>query len=140
LRQTTLRAERLRHLEDDRRPADICRQLGVGEATYGTMAFFVARQVRTIGVRMALGASPSAVMGSVLWDALRRVALGVVIGWAGAWAASKALESFVFGIRPTDPTVYVAVGGFIGLVGFAAALVPALRAARVDPLTALRHE
>jgi hypothetical protein len=107
---------------------------------YGTMAFFVAKQVRTIGVRMALGASPSVVMGSVLRDALQRVALGVVVGWAGAWAASNALESFVFGIRPTDPTVYIAVGGFLALVGFAAALVPALRAARLDPLTALRHE
>jgi predicted permease len=107
---------------------------------YGTMAFFVAQQVRAIGLRMALGASPSVVMGSVVRGALQRVALGVVIGWAGAWAASSALESFVFGIRSTDPTVYVAVGGFLALVGFAAALVPALRASRLDPLAALRVE
>ncbi len=107
---------------------------------YGTMAFFVAQQVRAIGLRMALGASPSDVRRSVLRDALERVALGVGIGLAGAWAASAALEAFVFGIRPTDPAVYLGVGGFLAAVGFAAALVPALRAARLDPLTALRHE
>jgi putative ABC transport system permease protein len=107
---------------------------------YGTMAFFVAQQVRGIGVRMALGASPARVLRSVLEGALRRVALGVAIGWAAAWAASSTLESFVFGVRPTDRGVYLAVGGFLAVVGLAAAFVPAVRAARVDPNAALRHE
>jgi predicted permease len=107
---------------------------------YGTTAFFVARQVRAIGLRMALGASPRDVMRSVLRDALRLVVLGVGVGLAGAWAVSNAFTSFVFGVRPADPMVYLAVGGFIAVVGFAAALVPALRAARLDPLTALRQE
>jgi putative ABC transport system permease protein len=107
---------------------------------YGTMAFLVAQQVRAIGLRMALGATPSDVTRSVLWNALQRVGLGVGIGLAGALAVSKVFASFIFGIRPTDPTVYVAVGGFLAVVGFAAALVPALRAARLDPLVALRHE
>jgi predicted permease len=107
---------------------------------YGTMEFVVAQQVRSIGLRMALGASTSHVMRSVLRDAMRRVMLGTVIGLAGAWLVSKAFASFVFGIRPTEPAVYIAVGGLLALVGLAAALVPALHAARLDPLALLRHE
>jgi putative ABC transport system permease protein len=107
---------------------------------YGTMAFFVAQQARGIGLRMALGASPALMRRSVLQGATGRVALGVAIGWAAAWATSSAVQSFVFGIRPTDSGVYLAVGGFLALVGLAAAFVPAVRAARVDPLAALRCE
>lgn len=107
---------------------------------YGTMAFVVAQQVRAIGLRMALGASPSRVMRSVVWDALRRVGLGTGIGIATAWALSSALSSFVFGIRPTEPMVYVAVGSLLALVGIVAALVPALRASRLDPVTVMRDE
>lgn len=107
---------------------------------YGTMAFFVAQQIRAIGLRMALGAAPARVMRTVLWDALRRVALGVAIGLGLSWAASSAFSSFVFGIRPNDPKVYLAVAGILVLVGFLAALVPALRASRLDPLASLRHE
>ena len=107
---------------------------------YGTMAFFVARQVRAIGLRMALGASSSRVMRSVLGAAVGRVALGTAIGLAGAWAVSNALTSYVFGIQPTDVRVYTGVGLLITVIGFSAALMPALRAARLDPLTALREE
>ncbi len=115
--------------------------VGLGAlGVYGTMAFFVARQVRSIGIRMALGASPPAIMRSVLRDALRRVVLGVTLGLAASWALSNALASFVFGVGATDPAVYAAVAGLLGIVGFAAAFVPALRAARLDPLVALRHE
>ena len=106
---------------------------------YGTTSFVVAQQIPAIGLRMTLGASPTRVLRSVLREALRDVALGVGIGLAGAWALSGALESFVFGIRATDPIVYAAVGGFLAVVGTAAAFVPAMRAARLDPLTALRR-
>lgn len=107
---------------------------------YGTMAFFVAQQVRAIGLRMALGATPSRVMRAVLRDAAWRVLAGVAIGLAGAWAISNAFASFVYGVTTTEPRVYVMVAGLIAAVSLAAAVAPALRAARVDPLVALRTE
>jgi ABC-type antimicrobial peptide transport system permease subunit len=107
---------------------------------YGTMAFFVAAEVRAIGLRMALGASPGRVMRGVLRDAGWRVAAGIVIGLGVAWAVSGAFASLVFGVTTTSPAVYAGVAAAIGVVGGLAALVPALRAARLDPLVALRTE
>lgn len=107
---------------------------------YGTMAFVVAQQVRAIGLRMALGASTSHVMRTVLLDAVRHVATGIAIGLAGAWAVSGVFASLVFGVTTTEVGVYLAVAGLVALVSLAAAFVPAIRAARVDPLIALRSE
>jgi putative ABC transport system permease protein len=89
---------------------------------------------------MALGATPTVVLRSVLWKTLRLVALGMAIGLVCAWLSSGALSSFVFGIQASDPMVYLADGAFLGVVGLFAALVPALRASRLDPLVALRRE
>ena len=107
---------------------------------YGVMAHAVSQRSREIGLRVALGASPADVKRSVLKDALRRVALGVAIGLLVAWAGSSLFAAFVFGIRPTDPVVYGAVALLLAGVGLAAALVPARRAARLDPLVAMRHD
>jgi putative ABC transport system permease protein len=107
---------------------------------YGTMAFVVAQHVRSIGIRMALGASARSVCKLILGDALRKVTLGTSIGLIGAWTVSSLLRSFVFEIRPSNPAVYCAVAAFLALVGIIAALVPALRATRVDPLKVLRHQ
>jgi predicted permease len=107
---------------------------------YGTMAFLVAQRVREIGVRMALGASPTRVMRTVIRDASWCVLLGLVIGLAAARAVSSLFTSLVFGVTPTSPSIYIGVAALLVLVGIVAALVPARRAARLDPLVALRTE
>jgi hypothetical protein len=113
--------------------------LGIA-GVYGTIQFLVTRKVRDIGLRLALGASPSRIMRSVLSLALRRVALGTLLGLTVAWGISGAFHSLVFGITPTDPGTYLQVAGLIALAGAVAALLPALRAARLDPVDALRRE
>jgi predicted permease len=107
---------------------------------YGTMEFLVTRQAREIGVRLALGASRVRIMRSVLGRALRKVTIGLALGLIGARMTSNAFVSFVFGIRPSDPFIYAEVASFIAFVGIATALVPALRAASLDPNEALRSE
>jgi predicted permease len=107
---------------------------------YGTMAFLVAQRVREIGVRVALGATPSRVMRTVIRDASWCVLLGLVVGLASARAVSSLFTSLVFGVTPTSPSIYIGVAALLVIVGIAAALVPARRAARLDPLVALRTE
>lgn len=107
---------------------------------YGTIQFLVTRKVRDIGLRLALGASRMRIMRSILSIALRRVALGTLLGLTAAWGISGAFRSLVFGITPTDPGTYLQVAGIIALAGAGAALLPALRAARLDPVDALRRE
>ncbi len=107
---------------------------------FGTMAFVVAQQTRAIGLRTALGASQTRVMRDVFGAALRRVAIGTAIGLAAAWLASGLFVSFVFGIEPTAPSVYVGVAVFLMLIALLAAWIPARRAATVDPVVALRAE
>jgi predicted permease len=111
-----------------------------GIGVFGTMAFVVAQQVPAIGLRMTLGATPQAILASVLATALRRIVVGVALGFFAAWKLAGAATAFVFEIRPTEPLVFIAVAGFLTIVGVAAALVPALRAARVDPLVTIRQE
>ncbi len=107
---------------------------------YGVMAFVVAQQVRVIGLHIALGASPRRVVGAVIGKAARYVALGVVLGLSGARAISGFFSSLVFGVTTTDARVYLSVAVALALLGFLAALVPAIRASQVDPLVALRAE
>ena len=107
---------------------------------YGLLAYSVAQRAREIGIRMALGARASGVVGQVLMHGTRLVIIGFGLGVPAAWAASRSVGSMLFGLRPTDP---VALGGAMLLLMCAALLasyLPARRAARVDPLTALRQE
>ena len=107
---------------------------------YGILAGSVAERTREIGVRSALGASRGMIVGLVVRQGLALTALGVLIGLAGAAAASRVLVSLLFGVSPLDPVTYAGVIGVLGGVALLACGVPAWRAARVDPATTLRVE
>jgi putative ABC transport system permease protein len=107
---------------------------------YGTMAFIVAQQTRSIGLRIALGATPSDVIRSVVSAAVWRAGVGIGTGLLIAWASAGLFTSLVFGVEPTDMRPYLVVVAILGSVAFLAALVPARRAARIDPILSLRAE
>ena len=107
---------------------------------FATMQFVVTRQFREIGLRLALGASRERITRTVVGIAVRRTALGVVFGLMASWASSRALQSFVFGLTPTEPSVYLQVFTGLAIVAVAAALLPAVRAARLDPVEVLRRD
>ena len=107
---------------------------------YGVMAYVVHLRTQEIGVRMALGARPRAILRSVLGRAATYLTVGLAIGLPGAWALSALVSGFLFEVHPHDPRVYAAVTATLALAGLSAAFVPAWRASRVDPLRALRLE
>ena len=107
---------------------------------YGLLGYGVARRTREIGIRMALGASPTGVVALILRGARAPLAVGIALGLPAAWALSRLFRSMLFGLTPADP---IAIGGatlLLVLVAHAAAYLPARRAARVDPLVALKCE
>ena len=107
---------------------------------YGVVAYSVARRTREVGVRMALGARSGDVLRLVLGHGLRLAVAGVALGVLGAVVATRVLSSLLYGVSAADPLAF-ALGALVLLgVALLANLVPALRAARVDPLIALRHE
>jgi putative ABC transport system permease protein len=107
---------------------------------YGVMRFWVAARIPEIGVRMALGASRADVLTLVLQKAAGALMPGLALGITGAIALQKIIASELYGVSPTDTTVFVAVSLVMALVALAAALLPARWAARTDPVVALRHE
>ena len=104
------------------------------------MTYSVAQRQREIGIRMALGAQPADVRAMVVRQAVAMGGLGVMIGGAGALAATRVLESLLFAVQPHDPITFIAVSAVLLTVMLIAAYLPALRATRVDPITALRTE
>jgi putative ABC transport system permease protein len=105
---------------------------------YGVIAFSVSRRTREIGIRMALGSSRGTVVKRVLREALTLVVIGTVTGVALAALAAQALSSVLLGVTPFDPISYLVAGAVLLTVAALAAVVPARRAASVDPLIALR--
>jgi ABC-type antimicrobial peptide transport system permease subunit len=104
------------------------------------MAYVVAQRTNEIGVRLALGATPGAVVGMVLKRAGLLMVAGLMIGSFASWLLSVRVQSFLFQIQANDLTVLIAALATLGCTGLVASAVPARRAARVDPLVALRHE
>jgi ABC-type antimicrobial peptide transport system permease subunit len=107
---------------------------------YGTMAYAVARRTSEIGIRMALGATGRLVVWMVLREVIALSAFGLALGLAAAYQTTVFLKSFLFGVKPNDP---ISVGASIGILiacALVAGYLPAVRASRIDPMTALRNE
>jgi putative ABC transport system permease protein len=111
-----------------------------GVGIYGVTTYVVTERTREIGIRMALGALASTVLWSVLRRAMTQVGLGLLAGLGLTWLVATSVARFLFQVEPHDLQVYAAVCGMLVLSAFVAALLPARRAARVDPLVALRLE
>jgi len=107
---------------------------------YGVLAYGVSQRTNEIGIRMALGAEPARVLGSVFGNAMRWVGTGIVIGLAAALGASRFLSSLLFGLDPIDPATLLLTTAVLVAVAVLAAFVPARRASRLDPVRALRYE
>lgn len=107
---------------------------------YGVMAYMVARRRTELGVRMALGARAPDILRLIVGEAGRLVVVGLVIGVGGAFLASRYAESLLYGLQPTDVATLVAACAALAITGIGAALLPAQRAARLDPAVVLRDE
>jgi ABC-type antimicrobial peptide transport system permease subunit len=107
---------------------------------HGLLAFNVSSRARDIGVRMALGAKRSAILGMVLRRGIALAAAGVVIGGVLALAAGRSMRSLLAGISPVDTATFAAAAALCLLMAVAGCLLPALRAVRVDPIQVIRTE
>ena len=107
---------------------------------YGVMHYSVALRTNEIGIRMALGARPVRVVGMVMRQGLALTGFGLAIGLAGALSITRIFSSLLFGVTPADPATFALVPALITVVTALAGCIPAWRAARIDPLRALRYE
>ncbi len=107
---------------------------------YGVLAYDVSQRTREIGVRGAIGASQGEIIGMILKQGLWKTGIGIVLGLVGAALLSHSMTSLLFGVKPTEPMVYAAVSLVLVAVALLASYLPARRAAKIDPLVALRDE
>jgi predicted permease len=107
---------------------------------YGVLSFSIAQRTKEIGIRMALGAGANDVLRLVVGQGFKLVAIGSALGLTGAFAATRVLQSFLFGVSPTDPVTFVAITAMLLIVALLACWIPARRATKVDPMIALRYE
>ena len=107
---------------------------------YGVIAYSVSQRTGEIGVRMALGATPSDMLRLVVGEGMKLALIGIVAGLLGGLALGRAVSSLVFGVPVRDPLTFTGVAVVLAGVALAACTIPALRASRVDPIVALRYE
>jgi putative ABC transport system permease protein len=103
-------------------------------------AYAVSRRIPEIGIRMAFGARPGQVVRTMVWDSAVPIVIGTLAGLGGAAFATRVIASFLFETEPTEPATFGIVAVALAATGCLAALIPALRAARVDPAATLRAE
>jgi predicted permease len=111
-----------------------------GVGVYGVISYMVTQSVHDIGVRIALGARPGNILGMMLGRGMKLTAAGLAIGLAGAVSLTRLMASLLFGVSATDVATFALVTLFLGTIAFVASYFPALRAARLDPMTALRED
>jgi ABC-type antimicrobial peptide transport system permease subunit len=116
----------------------VCALLITGVGLFGVISFNVSQRTREIGVRCALGAAVHDIVGFIVRQTLWIVAIGLAIGFAMALSGTRILSSFLYGISRYDPLTFAEVGVAILLVAIVACLLPARRAAKISPLTAIR--
>ncbi|MGC2300639.1 MAG: ABC transporter permease [Acidobacteriaceae bacterium] len=107
---------------------------------YGVLAYSVSQRIGEIGVRMAVGATPRNVLGLIVIEGMKVALIGVAVGLLGALALGRVISSLVFGVPVHDPATFTLAAVTLTAVALAASIVPAMRASRVDPMVALRHE
>jgi len=107
---------------------------------YGVISYSVGQRTREIGVRMALGAQRRTVLGLVLGQGMKLIGAGIAIGLAAAFALTRVMSGLLYEVRPTDAVTFAAVPALLTVVALSACLIPARRAAKIDPMEALRHE
>ena len=107
---------------------------------YGLMAYSVAQRTREIGIRMALGAEAEQVRKMVVFQGMRLAVIGVAVGLVAAFALTRLMASFLFGVQARDPVVFIAMPVLLTVVSIVAVWLPARRASTVNPLVALRYE
>jgi len=107
---------------------------------YGLMAYSVQQRTQEMGVRMALGADPSAIRKLVVGQGIRLTLVGVAVGIAAAFGLTRLIASILFGVKPWDPAVFIAAPLILSAVALLAVWLPATRASKLDPMQALRVE